>query len=58
MIKNIHKLTGNWKTEIFNNISGATIYSEFYSYDNLGQIKTLNRGTLNANQTAALVREI
>ncbi|MDR2410790.1 MAG: hypothetical protein LBE13_22135 [Bacteroidales bacterium] len=26
--------------------------SELYTYDNLGQIKTLNRGTLNANQTA------
>ncbi|MDR1477324.1 MAG: hypothetical protein LBJ00_00100 [Planctomycetaceae bacterium] len=26
--------------------------SELYNYDNLGQIKTLNRGTLNTNQTA------
>ncbi|MDR1479482.1 MAG: RHS repeat-associated core domain-containing protein, partial [Planctomycetaceae bacterium] len=26
--------------------------SELYNYDNLGQIKSLNRGTLNTNQTA------
>jgi RHS repeat-associated protein len=29
-----------------------TANSELYSYDNLGQIKSLSRGTLNANKTA------
>jgi hypothetical protein len=33
-------------------VSGATTHSELYSYNNLGQIKTLNRGELNPAQNA------
>ncbi|MDR0610649.1 MAG: hypothetical protein LBG58_11100, partial [Planctomycetaceae bacterium] len=36
---------------LYRNDIVQSVNSELYSYDNLGQIKTLNRGTLNANQT-------
>ncbi|MDR1479899.1 MAG: RHS repeat-associated core domain-containing protein [Planctomycetaceae bacterium] len=41
--------SGNW---LYRNDLVQSANSELYSYDNLGQIKTLNRGTLNTNQTA------